>query len=456
MKSTSDLFQLENTPTGVISSAFPIGVAIAVAMWTSGFIARLPFVQAAPSLLFAVLAIIVILGGRSAARSHPQRWLATVIATSVAAVFDLLVIGAFLAEDLSDGVRSGIALGSFFTGMTILGLIGAATVQPVPQPRTKIEGMELMGAATFLATLVMIAIGGLVTSEEAGMAVPDWPASFGENMFLLPLSRMTGGIYYEHAHRLYGTLVGLVTISMTVYMFRLGAPRILRWGAVLATFQVIFQGVLGGLRVTEVESVTEVAGQVTAWEESAWSLALRVFHGVDGQLFLALTAAIWLLSSRLWNRQLEGQVPRVDRTWTLILLFGLISQLVMGAMSRHVSREWMIPHIIGAFVVLGLVMVVGARCTLPGMPTPRVRSGLILGIVAAIQVTLGFYALAVTGTEVRSASSGVHETLVATLHQTLGAVLLSVASVLACWTYRPWEATDIGHLGGDIPEEKTS
>ena len=287
------------------------------------------------------------------------------------------------------------------------------------------------------------------------MAVPDWPASFGENMFLLPLSRMTGGIYYEHAHRLYGTLVGLVTLSTMVYLFRQGAGRGLRWGAVLASIQVIFQGILGGIRVTEVNSVAEVGGQVVDWQESSWSLALRVIHGVDGQLFLALTAVLLLLSSASWNRPAKGEVPRADRYWTLAMALGLLCQLILGALSRHVSRDWMIPHIVGAFLVLGLIMVVGARCTMPKMPAPRVRSGLVLGVLATIQVTLGFYALAVTGAEVRTASSGVHETLVATFHQSLGALILSVAAVLLCWTFRDGYSGEFGHSGADSPKEKT-
>ncbi len=456
MSLAAEEISYQDGPPGVMASAFPVGVSIAVAMWTSGFIARLPFIQAAPALLFTILGLIVFIGGRYAAQTHPHRWLAAAVATMVAGIFDLLVLGAFLAEDLSDATRSVTALGSFFAAMLGLGLLGAATVPAPAQARSPNFGMEMICAATFLATLVMIAIGGLVTSEEAGMAVPDWPGSFGENMFLLPLSRMTGGIYYEHAHRLYGTLVGLATLSMTVYLVRWGAPKILRWGAYLASFQVIFQGVLGGLRVTGVKSVTEVDGQVTAWEESALSLTLRVVHGVDGQIFLALTAVLWLLSSRYWNRPLEGEVPRTDRIWTIWLTVGLLCQLVMGALSRHVSREWMMPHIVGAFVALGLVMVVGARCTLPGMPPPRVRTGLALGIAASIQVTLGFYALAVTGAGVRTESSGVHETVVATLHQTLGAVLMSLAAILICWTFRRYGGAESGTSQARLPFEKTS
>lgn len=440
---------------GVFGSSFPVGVLVAVAMWTSGYIARLPFVDAHPALLFVVLALLVLLGGRFAAFAHPRRWSAALTATGTAATFDLLVLGSYLAEDFTDTGHAILAVTGFFGTMMLLGLLGAATVSPVKQSWSREQGHYGMCLSTFISTLVMIAIGGLVTSEEAGMAVPDWPASFGENMFLLPLSRMTGGIYYEHAHRLYGTLVGLVTLSTMVYLFRQGAGRGLRWGAVLASIQVIFQGILGGIRVTEVNSVTEVGGQVVDWQESTWSLALRVIHGVDGQLFLALTAVLLLLSSASWIRPAAGEVPKADRYWTLAMALGLLCQLILGALSRHVSRDWLIPHIVGAFLVLGLIMVVGARCTMPKMPVSRARTGLLLGVLTTIQVTLGFYALAVTGTEVRTASSGVHETLVATFHQSLGALILSVAAVLLCWTFRDGYSREFEHSGADSPKEKT-
>jgi len=70
------------------------------------------------------------------------------------------------------------------------------------------------------ATLGLVTIGGLVTSNDAGLAVVDWPNSFGYNMFLYPLSRMTGGIYYEHAHRLFGSLVGLDDAVLAIVLWR--------------------------------------------------------------------------------------------------------------------------------------------------------------------------------------------------------------------------------------------
>ena len=90
-----------------------------------------------------------------------------------------------------------------------------------------------------------------MTSAEAGLAVADWPTSFGYNMFLYPFSRMTGGIYYEHAHRLLGALVGLTTLVLALFLQRVETRRWVRrlgWAALL---MVVVQGVLGGLRVAQ-------------------------------------------------------------------------------------------------------------------------------------------------------------------------------------------------------------
>ena len=259
-----DILEYRRVPSSLFEAAFPVGVATAVAMWTSGFIARLPFIQAHPALLFGVLAVIMVWGGRQAARRHPRHLACALYAALVAGTFDLLVLGSFLAEDLSDARRTVMALTGLFTSLCLLSTLGAWTVSSQKlevEISSRGEGLRWLGASTFVASMVMIAIGGLVTSEEAGMAVPDWPASFGENMFLLPLSRMTGGIYYEHAHRLYGTLVGLVTLSFGVCVFLFRSPKNLRILASLAVIQVIFQGILGGGRVTEVESAIVVGGK---------------------------------------------------------------------------------------------------------------------------------------------------------------------------------------------------
>src|SRR5215471_12438469 len=102
---------------------------------------------------------------------------------------------------------------------------------------------------TAFATFPLIFMGGLVTSHGAGMSVPDWPNSYGYNMFLFPPRLWIGGILYEHTHRLMGTVVGLCSILLAVWAWRTETRRSVRYLAYSILASVIFQGVLGGLRV---------------------------------------------------------------------------------------------------------------------------------------------------------------------------------------------------------------
>src|SRR5258707_1612530 len=103
---------------------------------------------------------------------------------------------------------------------------------------------------TAFATLLLICSGGMVTSKGVGLAVPDWPTTFGYNMFLFPASKWIGGIFFEHTHRLIASTVGFLTIILAVWLWFLDPRRWVRILGIAAVGAVILQGVLGGLRVT--------------------------------------------------------------------------------------------------------------------------------------------------------------------------------------------------------------
>lgn len=133
---------------------------------------------------------------------------------------------------------------------------------------------------TSFTTFLLIGLGGLVTSHEAGMSVPDWPTTYGYNMFLFPVDKWVGGIFYEHSHRLLASLVGLLTTILAVWLWLKDPRKWMAWLGIAAFLLVIAQGILGGLRVR-------------------WQLDwLGVPHGAVAQTFLALTAAIALFASR--------------------------------------------------------------------------------------------------------------------------------------------------------------
>jgi cytochrome c oxidase assembly protein subunit 15 len=184
--------------------------------------------------------------------------------------------------------------------------------------------------AVFVAASVLILIcsGGLVTSHGAGMAVPDWPNSFGYNMFLFPLSHWVGGVFFEHTHRLIASGVGLLTVALCLLTLRVEDRVWVKWLSGIAVLAVIIQGVLGGLRVTEHNAV------------------LGLFHGCLAQAFFCLVAAIALVTSRFWYRMAPVADQRAVRTlgfWTITLSGMLFIQLALGASMRHSHTGLSIP-----------------------------------------------------------------------------------------------------------------
>src|SRR5215468_5285460 len=151
----------------------------------------------------------------------------------------------------------------------------------MPQTRY-IRSLHTIALLTAAATFPLIFMGGLVTSHGAGMSVPDWPNSYGYNMFAFPISMWKGGIFFEHTHRLMGTVVGMLSIVLTIWAFRVEPRRWVRWLAASILLAVIFQGVLGGLRVVLVK------------------LDLAIVHACFAQAFFCLAALVALVTSRRW------------------------------------------------------------------------------------------------------------------------------------------------------------
>jgi heme a synthase len=207
---------------------------------------------------------------------------------------------------------------------------------------------------TALATLALIGIGGLVTSHEAGMAVPDWPTSYGYNMFAFPLAQWwhVGNVFYEHSHRLFASGVGMLTTILAIWLWFKESRAWLRWLGVIAFFAVVLQGVLGGLRVVMFKD------------------QIGIFHALLAQLFFVLTCAMALFTSQWWrsgniqhstfNTQHSMQGLRAEAlgvrcsmlnvecflSWRRLLLFTTILiflQLLLGATMRHQHAGLAIP-----------------------------------------------------------------------------------------------------------------
>lgn len=179
-----------------------------------------------------------------------------------------------------------------------------------------------------VVTLGLIGLGGLLTSKEAGMAVPDWPTTYGYNMFLFPVEMWTGGIFYEHTHRLYASGVGFLTIGLMVWFFIKEPRKWMKWLGAAALLLVIIQGVLGGLRVT------------------MFKAEIGIFHGALAQLFLALLAALALFTSRWWMEGKRESLPKLSNRWTPFMIaisVMIFVQLMLGAMMRHAHVGLAVP-----------------------------------------------------------------------------------------------------------------
>jgi cytochrome c oxidase assembly protein subunit 15 len=178
------------------------------------------------------------------------------------------------------------------------------------------------------ATFPLIWVGGLVTTYEAGMAVPDWPTTYGYNLFLYPWQTWLAGpwdLLIEHGHRLFGALVGMLTILFVAATFRYDGRRWFRWASLAALALVIGQGALGGLRVRLDQRL------------------LAQIHGCVGPAFFALTVALAVWTSPRWlagrePTQDDGRARSAARFQRLALLTVAIAylQLVLGSQLRHV------------------------------------------------------------------------------------------------------------------------
>lgn len=161
------------------------------------------------------------------------------------------------------------------------------------------------------------------------MAVPDWPTTYGYNMFLFPISQWVGGIFYEHTHRLVASGVGFLTMILAAWLWLKEERRWLRWLGVIALVAVSAQGVLGGLRVT------------------LYKQELGIFHATLAQLFLLLVSAIAFFLTRRW-RDLTS-VPahvRFHPAFRPLLVFStvlILAQLVLGASMRHQHAGLAVP-----------------------------------------------------------------------------------------------------------------
>ncbi len=482
-----------------IAPAVAGGFALALTVWTAWLITHLPWMgdalgiterHAVPTILAAWFLAALLLGRAVGMRRAPR---VGPLAGLISALVGLLILGSRLTEIPADAasaaadplVRSRlipnaglIALGFLGTGALIgtLGAVAGALTRPAG-PRTEPNWLARMGLITLLAAAPLLFVGGLVTSTNSGMAVPDWPGTYGSNMFLYPLGprfaalegkQPYADIFLEHSHRLLGALLGLNAMVLMVWtLLRESRTWVKVWS--VATFLLIcFQGALGGLRVLE--------GNLDLEKDSVW---LSAFHGVSAQITFAaiVSLAIYLSTTYQSLAAAATSTPIVVHPKSRLLkalstgaMHALWPQLIFGAMYRHAgSTHALYTHIAFSFVVTTLAFVAGmvaihnahpsdapgqdrtapsstpssssstsAPSTITTAQRWLARLGYAVMLCVGVQFVMGWLALAVhSGREAAS----IGEALTRTAHQANGAALLGLTTALALLARQAWRTS---------------
>lgn len=283
------------------------------------------------------------------------------------------------------------------------------------------------------ATLLLVAAGGMVTSTNSGLSVPDWPTTYGRQMFAYPLSQMAGGIFYEHGHRLIASVVGMLTIGLVIWLWRVERRAWVRRLGWVALGVVVVQGLLGGLTVL-----------------LRLPDAISISHAGLAQIFFCLTVSLALFTSRGWRtpamRPVDDSGLRTRMSWLTALVYG---QILLGATMRHTGGGLAIPdfplsfgqlvppfwntgialhytHRLGALLISIAVManVLIIRRRHAGQSTLTRPAWLLVNLVA-MQIALGAFVVL----------TGKHP-VINTVHVATGALVLGTSLFLTLRAFR--------------------
>ena len=296
------------------------------------------------------------------------------------------------------------------------------------------------------ASLLLIVAGGLVTSTGSGLAVPDWPSTYGTFMFAFPLSKMVGGIFYEHGHRLIASTVGMLTIGLAVWIARIEPRRWVRRLGWVALAAVVVQGLLGGITVLYFLPAP-----------------ISISHAGLAQVFFVLVVSLTLFTSPGWRagRVVDG-APGDDVLARLALATPAViyGQILLGATMRHTGAGLAIPdfplafghllppewnagiaihfaHRIGALAVTAMVMATAGHLLFHHRERRDLtRPSLLLAALVLVQVGLGAWTV-LSGRQVA----------VNTAHVAVGAATLATSIVLALRVHRGWFPDAAGDSG---------
>ena len=273
-------------------------------------------------------------------------------------------------------------------------------------------GPHRLAVATAGVTMLLIFVGGVVTNTGSALAVPDWPTTFGYNMFTYPWSQMVGGIFYEHSHRLLGSLVGMLTVSLALWIALVDQRRWMRRLGLLAVVAVIVQGILGGLRVLLLEH------------------GFALIHACLAHAFLSLMVALAVFTSPRWSETTDAlaagsRLPARALTTTGLLYL----QIVFGALLQHAGVAFDV-HLIGAGLA-AIAVVVLAGTTLSDTPDQALlrRPAMTLLSLLMLQFALGIGAYLARYAEMQASPLAL--LVLPTAHRLVGAAMLATSVVVS-------------------------
>ncbi|MDQ3023303.1 MAG: COX15/CtaA family protein [bacterium] len=478
-----------------------LGFGTSVAMWAMAYILRLPAVGAPASLTTAVLCITLLLGGYFAGRYTRRGWIGGLWTGLLSGGLNMLIVSSAISDHFKPTSSETILPAEFgmFTLAALaisaaLCIFGAAFGNTRRARQAELPNWTaVLSKVAVAATLILIVAGGLVTSYSAGMAVPDWPSSFGHNMFLLPLSSVDpflGEGNESETEKLLDLAVKQGVVSATsgsdgvmaygVADFNLGGytdlyldkPSMLKmlndepaYTAQLASqvHMAVFLehshrlwGTLVGLVILVLAihlslSPASRVLRITAWvafvlvciqgalgglrvlQNLDWAGAV---HGVMAQIIFGIVAGIAVVTSTIWaSTNITKRYPAAstDRTLPLILLFVLILQAAIGAQMRHTDNaDLLMLHIGIGCLALGLAIFTGVRAWgLHPDVRPIKRRGTGLMHIAGIQLLLGFAAWGMGAPQETTPS--IAQALLSTMHQANGALLVAGAVGVLLW-----------------------
>lgn len=280
------------------------------------------------------------------------------------------------------------------------------------------RGLHRYSVLLAVATFFLIIAGAAVTSNEAGLSVPDWPLSYGKVM-----PEMKDGVFYEHGHRLVASTVGFLTVIMAVWLWRKEPRQWMKRIGLVALGLVILQGVLGGLTV-----------------KFLLPKSVSIAHACLAQLFLSTTVAMTVFLSKEWTSERPQIVE--DHGWPSLRSFSVVvpvlilAQLLMGAAFRH-KAAGIIPHITGALIVTGAVFTMGISLISHYAHHKALsRAGWAMMGVVFLQLFLGIGAYVARTKMEAFAQPGGGLVAITVAHVAVGALALAASVVAALEVFR--------------------